>query len=328
MQTIKTLLPMASMITVIAWINPSYADEFPVRFLVKASVAAKQLDFEQDSFVVIRATESSLIGSETLPTGDVILVDTKENDDYKADLLTAEFTVSAIYDRAYIAVTVEDTLSDDTVSRDTGRFGYQIIELPSHSSTIAVNESRSSDTDISRYDLSITAGYRITDNINLFGGYKSGETSDDFTKIRQESTFEEAGLYLGASYTFRLESGALSFSTAVADMSMDYQSDRNDPPSEPIRVQEVNYEGDASGLSLSVSWSAPVTESLLYGVALKQHNYQYNADGNMRFNDDNLTEFVSTRGIADPDLTTSINVTDIETNITITTLYASLTYIF
>ncbi len=326
----KLLMPAAIAVPAIISAYPTSADEFPLQFITKASLATKHLDFEQEANVSYFVSENNFLASS-----DVLSAQYVEDQDYTADLLTAEITFSTIYNRAYLAITVEDTIADDTMDKETSQFGF--ITDHQTSATSGFRRSADEDTDINRFDLSVTAGYRLSDNINLFGGYKFGETTaDENVMYPENSTFEEDGLYIGSSYVFRIaDYGSLSFSVAFADMSMNQETETNSNPDDSIKIRQLNYDGDATGLSLAIAWGGAIGGNWQYGVSLKQHNYQYNADGSAIFDTtvyEQSIEDVQTQAhpnqVIDLDFTGAINVSDIETEMSITSLYASLTYIF
>lgn len=145
------------------------------------------------------------------------------------------------------------------------------------------------DTDVSRDDYSLAFGYRLSDHLSIFSGYMAGETelsptpcqncnnaasimhNDGFGNYRQN--YEERGFFAGSSLGYSLEYGRLSSAIALAVMDGQYTDnyrDANGPNS-------FRYEGDSTGLSLSVSWISPLTDKLFYFLDARVQRYQMDA---------------------------------------------------
>lgn len=146
------------------------------------------------------------------------------------------------------------------------------------------------DTDVDRNDYSISLGYRVNDLLSVFGGYMDGKTvlapnacvgcnntaslmkDDGFGKYEQE--YRESGFFIGASSGLAIGDGRLSGSLAYAFMDGIYEDNYRDRDG----ADKFKFEGDSKGLSASVTWLAPINESLLYFVDARMQRYSMDAD--------------------------------------------------
>ncbi|HVK99420.1 MAG TPA: hypothetical protein VM553_06375, partial [Dongiaceae bacterium] len=192
--------------------------------------------------------------------------------------------VIGFYDQFYLAAKVEANLATDDVYSDIPFTS----NLPSGEKTSLTNE-------VERNDYSLTLGYKPTEDLALFGGYMSGETeltpetvscadvndcpntasimaSDGFGTYRQ--TYEEQGFFLGASYGWTLGPGRINGSLAYAMMDGEYSDNYHDA----VGAREFKFEGDSNGVSAALTWTAPLTESLMYFVDGRYQQYEMDAD--------------------------------------------------
>ena len=146
----------------------------------------------------------------------------------------------------------------------------------------------------SRDDIDLTIGYRISNNWTLFGGYRYGDTSIEFTPRDADSedgllaitneTYEQKGPFIGISYSWRFErAGILSFTTAYAllDAKNDFSANIDDDEEEGELDEEIEFDditgrvtGDTQGFSYSVSWTMPVSSNLVFQTRFKVNDYQ------------------------------------------------------
>jgi hypothetical protein len=140
----------------------------------------------------------------------------------------------------------------------------------------------------SREDLDITLAYRIDKNWEVFAGYKDGETKlsfvprdiedSDYTKSRE--SYAGKGPYIGASYAWRFEkAGSLTFSLAYADLDATNTFAANTDEEEIDEEPEFDdltgkVKGDTTGFSYGVSWTMPLSKSLLFQAKFKINDYQ------------------------------------------------------
>ncbi len=150
--------------------------------------------------------------------------------------------------------------------------------------------------DAERTDLDLIVSRQMTDQISLFAGYKDGETElrslsredEDDGGPRRSESFEQEGLFLGASYTWQFENaGRLSFSVAYADLDADNKfvsdeevDDEDEDEDEPLEFDDISgtASGDADGFSYNLTWTMPLRSNLLFRSKLRINRYQQDID--------------------------------------------------
>lgn len=192
------------------------------------------------------------------------------------------------YDALYAAVKVETGLTTEGVDSD----------IP------FTTENTDLSTDVSRDDFSISVGYKVWQDLSLFGGYMYGKTeltpesaACDSVSIlcvntasfmnragggeyRQE--YEESGFFVGTSYGWDIGPGRLSASLAYAMMDGKYSDNYRDEDG-PLKF---DFEGDSNGLSVATTWSAPINDRFAYFVDGRLQHYSMDASdqtGNAAF---------------------------------------------
>ncbi|PVV08666.1 MAG: hypothetical protein B6D77_11565 [gamma proteobacterium symbiont of Ctena orbiculata] len=140
--------------------------------------------------------------------------------------------------------------------------------------------------DAGRSDLDLTLGYRISDQLNLFVGYKDSETDIDF-KLRDDGTlrrefYRKDGWFAGATYNIPLKSaGTLSFNLGYVDLKTDdrfradEEDDDDDDEPEATEFDDLSgrHSGDADGWSYGVNWLVPVNDRLYINTTFKINDY-------------------------------------------------------
>ena len=132
----------------------------------------------------------------------------------------------------------------------------------------------------SREDVTATFGYNVWRAMNVFVGYRQGQSSvflfSDLTPPETRNTeavFQTKGPFLGASYGFAMgNSGILQLSAAYASMSG--ESTIFSRLSNGTSESEIS-KGPARGYSLGVGWSGTLEGTLVYTVAYKFSNYKF-----------------------------------------------------
>lgn len=132
----------------------------------------------------------------------------------------------------------------------------------------------------SREDMTATFGYNIWKAMNVFIGYRQGQSSVVvFSDLgapptrNSEISFQTKGPFIGASYGFAMgNKGILQLSAAYAFMSGESTSFilQSDGTSE-----SETSKGPARGYSLGVGWSGTLEGTLVYTVAYKFSNYKF-----------------------------------------------------
>ncbi|MBV1881508.1 MAG: hypothetical protein KUG82_07735 [Pseudomonadales bacterium] len=140
-----------------------------------------------------------------------------------------------------------------------------------------------------REDIDVSIGYRVTDQIALFGGFHRGETEIDFEPRDFEDDadsftftdrYKESGLHLGGSYAWRLgNAGVISATVAYAIFDSDNQFSQAADDEEEGEAPEFDDEsghikGDSSGFSYGLRWSVALSDKLYYSADWKTNNFK------------------------------------------------------
>jgi hypothetical protein len=134
--------------------------------------------------------------------------------------------------------------------------------------------------------MAATFGYNVWKAMNVFVGYRQGETTgyafSDLTGTipsparNSNIVFLTIGSFIGTSYGFAMgKRGTLLLSVAYAAMSgevtfLDYLADGTRGSS--------NVQGPANGYSTGLGWTGPLEGSLVYTVAYKYSIYSFDQD--------------------------------------------------
>lgn len=207
--------------------------------------------------------------------------------EFSTDIPTVNLTGTAVYDRFYLSYKFEKELTSATTGVDeTPERGNQKYFL---------NTPAGDETDIEREDQSITFGYNAWQNLNVFVGYMKGKTTlspdamcpgicttpmanlaYDHHVVNigsYEQEYTEEGFFAGLSYGYRVSDiGTLSASIAYASMDGQYKDNYAALPAE-----NFDFEGDSTGFSIGLTWSAPLTDRVGYFVDLRRQAYSMDA---------------------------------------------------
>lgn len=212
---------------------------------------------------------------------------------FDADLPTISLAFTTVYKSMLFASLKYETNFEDSYANSTAPF-------------------TNANSAIDRQDFNFTVGMNVWEGLNVFGGYISGTTeiepmptyiefpgADNRSCVAQNSctptvisnlakdhqlqglgqykqTYKENGWFLGGSYGLSLlDTGTLSASLAYALMDGKY----SDNYTVIGAVQDVsfNFEGDSKGLSLALTWAAPLNNLLGYYVDLRTQMYDMDA---------------------------------------------------
>ena len=242
----KTLVAACS---ALAFSQAGYSEESffdKVTWAPTAGVQMKNLSFDQD---LIKGTSSLANASG----------------DFEVDMPVLSLGLTAVYDRFYIAIKRDDSFDDALTT-----------------TSVPFTGGKSS---VQREDMSLTFGMNVAEGVNAFIGYMEGETTlkniTGFASTqnpRYSQEYQEDGFFVGASYNLPVENvGTLTFSTAYAFMDGVYEDNF------ATAGQDFEYDGDSEGLSLGITWSAPLTESIGYYIDLRYQQYDFegeDANGN------------------------------------------------
>lgn len=135
--------------------------------------------------------------------------------------------------------------------------------------------------DSTRIDAGITLGYNVYRNLNLFAGYKIGETKQKYVRTNGTSAgvivYHDAGPFAGASYGYSL-GAAGSVSGSIAYALFNGQIRRHDLLTDVIQ----DTSGITSGLSYGVKWSRGLRNGTTFSIGYKLNAYDF-ADRDMGF---------------------------------------------
>ena len=225
-------------------------------FIGAAGLQFKQLKMEQTFEGV----------TETIPGGN--------KGDLSASLPVMNLQLISFYEAFYAIAKVEVSLQ----------------EADADSSVPFTKGDTTLDTGVKREDYSLILGYKINDLLSVFGGYMAGKTTltpghcvgcsnlssfmmdEGVGEYQQE--YKENGLFSGISIGWNVGPGRVGTSFAYALMDGKYSDNFRDY----FDTYEFDYEGDSKGLSVSVSWAAPISETLFYFVDARIQQYSMDAE--------------------------------------------------
>lgn len=216
-------------------------------------------------------------------------------------MIYAGVTVAA--NNFFVSVKMEQNLSATSSSTtETDRSAFN------ESNLIALDGSN---VEVDRQDITFTVGYKVLDSLNLFVGYLDGETelepdpfcANPFAAVRcsrtnrafqqyylgdagfvqnqpkYKQTYTESGFYFGGAYGFPIQDiGNITLSLAYATMDGEYTDNANDPNADFENFNSFNYQGDTTGTSLGLTWTAPLGETSAYFVDIRRQNYSMEGD--------------------------------------------------
>lgn len=120
--------------------------------------------------------------------------------------------------------------------------------------------------EFSHYEFALTVGTDITDNIDIFAGYRLG--GNEYGTGAHLDVFDNTGPFVGANYTYSFNESSF-FNTSLSIAFMDATLDR---------VPYEQIDGTTTGFTFSVGYTYLFTDS--FGVALKykMENFEYDID--------------------------------------------------
>lgn len=169
----------------------------------------------------------------------------------------------------------EKTLSPSFITLDiSGAFAYEDFYIAfnydptlknhlEHDLDVNTNgEQEDVYLDISRLDYSTAIGMNVWETMNIFAGWKFGETTvnsfsnaraielGNFEDVNLELYFREKGPFVGASYSYKHKNkGNLNLSLAYAQMDGEIEL-------KSITSKQI-LDGETTGLSYGLEWSGP-----------------------------------------------------------------------
>lgn len=213
--------------------------------------------------------------------------------DFEADIPTLNASFTMGWGKFFLTMKLEESLSNPGVSVDENTNLDNVYYL-----TPPGNH-----TEIEREDKSLTLGYNIWNKLNFFVGYMKGETelkpepsflftaSDPTPRVNlafdhyydglgdYRQNYTEEGPFLGASYAWQIaDSGTLSFSAAYANMDGEYRDNYGSYVDESF-----NFQGDSTGTSFGLTWTAPLGENSNYYIDIRQQKYEMDSTDSTGF---------------------------------------------
>jgi hypothetical protein len=123
------------------------------------------------------------------------------------------------------------------------------------------------DTSVTRDELTITSGYRLSNGISIFGGFKAGE-SEGYDEDADRWKIVTTGPFIGVSNAIALDKTSnLSFAVAMASMSAEVNL--------LTSGNLIENDGSATGLSGSVAYNKALTPSVSGSVGAKYQSYAF-----------------------------------------------------
>jgi len=157
------------------------------------------------------------------------------------------------------------------------------------------------DLDFQHYDYALSLGYSVAPNWSVFAGYKGGKTEWDqdyrdafvdpflswnFTS-EVDGDFEQDGPFVGASYSFLVGSGALTFKAAYAYLDGDFKWRDKSGISGTFEGEDFSFAGEevvklngnSDAFSFGISWTQSINENLGYSLGFSYQRYDFDVDG-------------------------------------------------
>lgn len=125
------------------------------------------------------------------------------------------------------------------------------------------------DWKVDRSDLNFTLGYRITDSLSVFGGYRRSDSEG--SSPASDFEFKRDGAFAGLGYGIPLGGGVLSVSLgyAIPDVEQKQTADEFDMP-------RVDADGD--GIEGRLVWKNYVDTHWGYTISVDYAKYDYDVD--------------------------------------------------
>lgn len=170
--------------------------------------------------------------------------------EYRPTLWTMAFSPSVAWRGAFLSAVLERSIGESTTADYYGA-----------SPTFETRSWRRSEN-------SVAAGYNVWAGLSLFAGYQRNETVSVTPNARKYSYKEEAPYY-GVAYQHRFSGGrslAGSFAWTSGDGTLD-----------ELRLG-THLEGEVSGQSFGLTWSAPLAGATFYRLGYRGTRYDFEFD--------------------------------------------------
>lgn len=305
------------------------AKENSLVFKGGVNLGFRTLDFEQD------------FDQGVLTNGAVSTNPAKRKTDYHQSFRSADFSLAAAWSDFYLAGNYETNISteDSTVSAT-----FTDLDPVNGTST----SSGSARFEFDRDDYYVTLGWNAFDSFSVFTGYKSGTTDTTrptrslnllgaWSASEVDTTFKEAGPFVGMSYNWPMGHGVLTLTGAYAYMKGDYEEEGNEViyqrlfllPNPDVLLaisqQALDYDGHTDGLSFNLSWNVLASDHVGYYFGLRWQQYEFDADTSVNWVFYDIVDPFGAPAVTASPLSGPGEVSNSET---LTSFYAGVNYLF
>lgn len=149
----------------------------------------------------------------------------------------------------------------------TAGFGDLYVDAKFDTTLVGTHDTFITDEDFQRDEITITAGFSVSESMTIFGGYKSTETSlmapTGFSW--SEDNFQAQGLFGGVAAGFPIDdNSSLSASVAVALLTGDYTDSTF-----------ITTTGDTVGISFGVTYNMYLSDTSGIAASWSFQGYSY-----------------------------------------------------
>ena len=149
----------------------------------------------------------------------------------------------------------------------TAGFGEFYVDGKIDTTIAGTHNTFVTDEDFQRDEITITAGYSVSESMTIFGGYKSTETSlmAPAWASWSEDNFQAQGLFAGAAAGFPMGNDAsLSANVAVALLTGDYTDSTF-----------LATTGDTVGISIGLTYNRYLSDTTGIAASWSYQGYSY-----------------------------------------------------
>ena len=174
------------------------------------------------------------------------------------------------------------------------------------------------DSDWDREEYSVSFGYRITDNLALYTGYRLSDTEFEQEggiiqtglpalprelDANRTRDFEQDGPFIGGTYGFRIgDTGTIGLNLAIAFVEGDIEDtlELRFGGEDVGNRFENDFTGDTLGTTIGLSWTAPlpIYQGFNYSIGLDGYQYSFEADEDANIGDVSETVIRGTAGVS------------------------------
>jgi len=203
--------------------------------------------------------------------------------EFTPTFVSLDFFVTALFGKTYVSINHEQSIKDDVESAEDATGARGLVYY-------------------SRSDTSLTIGYPVLEYLNIFGGYRQGETSAYWSVTSDSFGSSSRGVFLGGSTSYAVgNKGAVGFSLAIASLQGEVSLQEPFVDTQSILALNPNppsdIKGSAIGYSLGLNWSGGISKDTSYVVAYKLHLYEFEDTENFGGTDLSYEENFSTLSV-------------------------------